>query len=339
MAPTTVAPTTAVAPTPPTPPPAPVPGQPNPACLVTIAPGDSLDAIAAAARTRLADPTITVATIQVENGIADPDLIEAGNVLDVCANTIDDATGQPRPVFVPPPPPPPPTVPQGGTNFGSGIGAQQQKLNDLLTPLGFPALTVDGQSGRQTRQALCAARLGLGLGVSREDMAPGSPDEQQLMAAGSLRIPDAARPDRGRWALIDLQCQVFFAGDGEGGITFLFPASSGEGEFPTRRQEASRAFRYDPARANGGWHDSTDYPVTTDNPLNGNMYKPIYFDGGQAIHGANSVPTSPASKGCVRLRVGHQELLVNWLGLADVDRELWDSRNRIDLTVTIVGEY
>ena len=160
-----------------------------------------------------------------------------------------------------------------------------------------------------------------------------------LQAAGGLRIPDRADTGWNRWALVDLHCQVLFAGEARNGITFVFPTSSGEAEFPTRLQSASRAFRYDPALANGGWHDSRDYPVTVDNPLNGNMYKPVYFDGGQAIHGANSVPTSPASKGCLRLRVGHQEMFVNWLGLGDVERELWDAKDRIGLTVTVIGQY
>ena len=74
---------------------------------------------------------------------------------------------------------------------------------------------------------------------------------------------------------------------------FVFRTSTGEAGFETRNQNASRVFRYDPAAANGGWHNSFDYPVTVDNPLNGNMYKPLYFDRGQAIHGANNVPTSP----------------------------------------------
>ena len=47
---------------------------------------------------------------------------------------------------------------------------------------------------------------------------------------------------------------------------------------------AGHLFRYDPATDNGGWHDSASYPVEVDNPLNGNMYKPLYFnDDGQAI--------------------------------------------------------
>ena len=97
-------------------------------------------------------------------------------------------------------------------------------------------------------------------------------------------------------------------------------------------------FRYDPALENNGWHDSIDFPVAGDNPLNGNMYKPLYFDGGQAIHGANSVPTNPASHGCARLRVANQDKLVAWLGLQDAPGAVW-SPNRIGLTVRVKGRY
>ena len=130
-----------------------------------------------------------------------------------------------------------------------------------------------------------------------------------------------------------------FVGEGSNRIVFLFPTSTGLDEFPTRNQQASRAFRYDPAVANGGWHDSLDYPAGTDNPLNGNMYKPIYFDRGQAIHGANNVPPEPRSHGCARLRVGDQDALVLYLGLADVQRETWNGADRIELTVTVQGNY
>jgi lipoprotein-anchoring transpeptidase ErfK/SrfK len=129
-----------------------------------------------------------------------------------------------------------------------------------------------------------------------------------------------------------------FVGEGVERLTFVFPTSTGEPGFETRHQKLSRVFRYNPALGNGGWHDSSAYPAAADNPLNGNMYKPLYFDGGQAIHGANNVPTSPQSKGCARLRVEHQELLVNWLGLGDVGGITTD-RDRINLTVTVQGAY
>ena len=317
-------------------PPSPVPGQPNPACIAVVAPGESLDVIVAHRN----DPAVTVEALALENGIADVNVISAGASLDVCpGNGIDDLTGSPRVPPTTPPPTAPPPAPAPVQGLASGVEAQQQKLNELFGPYGMRRLDVDGVSGRMTRQLLCAARLSLGLPVSREDMAPGSPEEQWLMASTGLLIPPGAPVQAGRWALVDEHCQVMFTGEGNARLVFVFPTSTGTDEFPTRDQNASRSFRYDPAPENGGWHDSADYPASVDNPLNGNMYKPIYFDGGLAIHGANTVPTAPASHGCARLRIADQDALIAWLGLQDVTRQLWDNRSQIGLTVTITGQY
>jgi hypothetical protein len=56
-----------------------------------------------------------------------------------------------------------------------------------------------------------------------------------------------------------------------------------------------------------GWHLS---------PL-GWMYRPHYFYGGYAIHGSTSVPTYPASHGCVRLTVAAMDRLAPklWIGM------------------------
>ena len=122
------------------------------------------------------------------------------------------------------------------------------------------------------------------------------------------------------------------------GFVVVFPTSTGEPEHETRQQNRSQAFRYDPALHNDGWHNSTDFPGAEDNPLNGNMYRPLYFDRGQAIHGANNVPTSPRSKGCARLRVEHQDLLIAWLGLDGIGGATYDA-SRMDVTVNVQGAY
>jgi lipoprotein-anchoring transpeptidase ErfK/SrfK len=198
-------------------------------------------------------------------------------------------------------------------------------------------LPIDGVSGSVTRQRLCAARMALGLTPSTADMAAGSEEEQVLMAATKLNIPLNAPIDAERWALVDQTCQVMFVGARNEQLQFIFPTSTGQPGFETRLQDASKVYRYDPAFENDGWHDSTEFPVPEDNPINGNMYKPLYFDGGLAIHGANNVPTSPQSKGCARLRVGDQDLLVGWLGVGDVTRPIGGSQ--FNLTVRIVGQY
>ncbi|MGB0112459.1 MAG: L,D-transpeptidase family protein [Ilumatobacteraceae bacterium] len=294
----------------------------DPLCVVEVEPGDSLGAIVS----DRADELVTVASVQAENGL-DGELIVPDQLLDVCIdNGLNDVTGEQRlernAAIV------------AAENFAT-VGTQQAALNALLTPFGYPEMPVDGVSGPVTRRALCASRLAMGLPVDRSDMEADSPAEGFLLALTELPIPPNTATD-GRWILIDLTCQVMFVGEGQN-LVFVFPTSTGEFEHETRLQERSRAFRYDPALDNGGWHNSTSYPVTADNPLNGNMYKPLYFDNGQAIHGANSVPTSPQSKGCARLRPANQDALVAWLGLGDVSGPVGTSR--IDATVTVRGDY
>jgi lipoprotein-anchoring transpeptidase ErfK/SrfK len=179
--------------------------------------------------------------------------------------------------------------------------------------------------------------MGLGLLPSTADMEAGSEEEQLLMAATTLNVPLNAPVDAERWVHVDQTCQVMFVGAGADQLQFIFPTSTGQPGFETRLQDASKVYRYDPAFDNDGWHDSTEFPVPEDNPINGNMYKPLYFDGGLAIHGANNVPTSPQSKGCARLRVGDQDQLLDWLGIGEVTQPIGGSQ--FGLTVRIVGQF
>ena len=68
------------------------------------------------------------------------------------------------------------------------------------------------------------------------------------------------------------------------------------------------------------------------------MYKPIYFNDGEAIHGAGYVPPTPRSKGCARTFPLHQDELISWLGLADVTEAIWQTAT-IGLRVTVQGKY
>jgi hypothetical protein len=295
-----------------------------PECVVEVQPGDSLGLIT----DRYDDETITVATVRAENGI-EGETIYPGQVLDICVdNGLDDITGSERERNA--------AIVESETTVA--IEVQQTKLNELFAGLGIRDLLVDGISGSVTRQRLCAARVSLGLPVTLTDMEPGSEEEAALMAAESLPLPYTSALNSDRWILIDRTCQIMFVGESASELTFVFPTSTGEIGYQTRDQDRSRIFRFDPALDNDGWHDSTDFPVDIDNPLNGNMYKPLYFDGGQAIHGANNVPTTPQSKGCARLRPGDQDLLIDWLGLADADGPT-NSSERINVTVNVQGAY
>jgi hypothetical protein len=291
----------------------------DPACVVMVQEGDTLQAIAE----RFDNEGLAGPAIQAENLLPD-DVIGVGQLLDVCVdNGLNDVTGE--------------TTGRNAFLLSLDVQRQQTKLNELFAGLGIRELLVDGVSGPVTRQRLCAFRLATGLPVGTEDMVPGSAEDQALMAAAAIPVPFTTAALSERWILIDQTCQIMFVGMGAETLSFVFPTSTGQAEFPTRRQDRSPVFKFNPALGNGGWHNSFTYPAAEDNPLNGNMYKPLYFDNGQAIHGANNVPTSPASHGCARLRVEHQDALIAWLGLADSGPTT--NRGRINVTVNVQGSY
>jgi L,D-transpeptidase catalytic domain len=198
-------------------------------------------------------------------------------------------------------------------------------------------LDIDGDSGRLTRQLICVARMGLGLDVHTRHLVPGSEEEATIFAATELGIPEGAPIDADKWILVDQTCQVIFTGEGNDRVVDVFPTSTGEAGHETFTVKA-RAFRFDPAVDNDGWHDSSSFPVSVDNALNGNMYKPIYFNDGQAIHGAEFIPPFPRSKGCARTFPKHQDMIIEWLGLQDMTEATWKTAD-IDVTVMVRGRY
>ncbi len=325
VADSTTPPTEVVETTAPPPPPTTEPGLDvyDPLCVVQVAPGESLSLIA----DRFDDDTVRVDTIQAENDLVD-DTLQPDQLLDVCVdNGLDDRTGEARE----------PNQALVAEATMANVEIQQAKLNELFAGYGIADLPIDGVSGSVTRQRLCAARLGLGLPPSTLDMVAGSEEEQVLMAAAQLNIPFSAPVEEERWALVDQTCQIMFVGAGNQQLQFIFPTSTGAPGFETRLQDRSKVYRYDPAFENEGWHDSTEFPAPEDNPINGNMYKPLYFDGGLAIHGANNVPTNPQSKGCARLRLENHNMLLDWLGIGTVTTPIGGSS--FNLTVRIEGAY
>ncbi|MAT05999.1 MAG: hypothetical protein CL424_13255 [Acidimicrobiaceae bacterium] len=297
---------------------APTTTEPPPVCVVTVQPGDSLGAIVA----DLAD--VTMDELLAENRMSETDIIHPGEQYDVCpGNDIDDVDGTSR--LAPP---------------AAHVEVQQAELNELFRDFALLDLAIDGDSGPLTRQAVCAARMVLGLPESTDHLPQGSDEEATVFAAtpADFTIPDGAATWSSKWILINETCQVIVTGEGDDRIVDIYPTSTGEPDYPTHNAQALNAYRYDPALDNDGWHDSTNFPSEVDNPLNGNMYKPIYFNGGQAIHGAGYIPPNPRSKGCARTFPFHQDAIINWLGIDDITEPVWNT-GAIGATVSVVGEY
>ena len=292
-----------------------------PPCTAQVQPDDTFESIAARRRSG------SGVELWAENGFVDRP--SDAELVDICAgNGIDDLTGETRLD---------PTDAELAGAVTENVRRQQTKLNELFVASGMSDLDVDGASGPLTGQRLCAARLALGLPTTIADMAAGSNEQNTLFGADRLRTPDTAPVDRDRWVLIDRTCQIMFVGS-HAETLYIFPTSTGSEGFETRDQSGADVFRYNPAIENGGWHNSSEFPVGVDNPLNGNLWKPLYFDLGQAIHGANNVPPTPQSKGCARLRLDDQALLLDWLGLNDVLAETW-RKPEIDLAVSVQGAF
>ena len=94
---------------------------------------------------------------------------------------------------------------------------------------------------------------------------------------------------------IDLDRQVLFVVGDRGEVSKVLSVSTGNGEEFTNEGWTRRAItptgRFKVHNKIKGWRKS---------PL-GNIYYPVYFLSGIAIHGYSSVPVKAASHGCVRI--------------------------------------
>lgn len=122
----------------------------------------------------------------------------------------------------------------------------------------------------------------------------GEPDPATLSRLDTAQRPPAAYSTPPDHLAVDVARQVVFVVRG-GQVAQILPTSTGNGKVFRSQGRRSRAVtpngQFAITYKRNGWRRS---------PL-GMLYRPAYFNGGIAFHGARSVPTSPASHGCVRL--------------------------------------
>ena len=194
-----------------------------------------------------------------------------------------------------------------------GIGGQQIRAQESRpTPdsqeLALPPLTV--LEMKEAKERLAA------LGYWIEPLAkPGDESFRQAiiafqkverrartgrLTAIELQVLRQARPpeplETGPFHIeIDLDRQTVMVVDPEGIVIRTVSTSTGSGERFTEGGRTRRAItptgRFQIRYKIPGWRQS---------PL-GRLYYPLYFYDGAAIHGSPSIPTRPASHGCVRL--------------------------------------
>jgi len=166
--------------------------------------------------------------------------------------------------------------------------ADHRAAEQRLANLGYWTGKVDGRWDAVSRNALIAFQKVEGLKRTG-----------QLTRATFEILLNANRPsplEKGEAHIeVDLVRQVLFVIDGDGTANKILPVSTGNGKpFKSEgwtRDAITHPGRYQVRQKIAGWKKS---------PL-GRMYYPVYFMYGTAIHGYSSVPTRPASHGCVRI--------------------------------------
>lgn len=197
-----------------------------------------------------------------------------------------------------PPDTTPVTTPVGQGALGPGDrGPTVLALQEALTRTGLYRGPLDGDFGPQTASGVIAFHKA----VDRDRTTRWSEDDWDLLAGWAPSSPGyGSSPTR---LEVDLERQLlFYVSDGS--VAAVMPVSSGSGEpyttstgvLVTARTPIGdfRVFRHV-----DGW----------DRSYLGELYEPWYFVGGYAVHGSRSVPTRPASHGCVRVGIADAEWL------------------------------
>jgi peptidoglycan hydrolase-like protein with peptidoglycan-binding domain len=191
--------------------------------------------------------------------------------------------------------PPPPAAADGKLEHGEegdAIAALQARLGELGYWHGEP----DGRYGQLTRQAVMAFQKAEGLG--RDGTA--GPETQARLATA---VRPAPREPAGNHVEIDLARQILIVVEG-GQTKWVLNTSTGNGEAYASPGGGTAVATTPPGR----FTVVREIDGLRQAPL-GTLYRPKYFHGGIAIHGAGEIPATPASHGCARVTNAAMDLL------------------------------
>jgi lipoprotein-anchoring transpeptidase ErfK/SrfK len=175
---------------------------------------------------------------------------------------------------------------------GAEIGGLQVRLSDLGYWLGTP----DDSYGQLTRQAVMAFQKAQGLG--RDGVA--GPATLAALETATRLVP---REPSGSHIEIDLDRQLLLVVlDGQ--VRWVLNTSTGNGE-AYAAPGGGTAVATTPR---GSFAVEREIDGLREAPL-GTLYRPKYFHGGIAIHGAGQIPAQPASHGCARVTNAAMDLL------------------------------
>jgi peptidoglycan hydrolase-like protein with peptidoglycan-binding domain len=196
---------------------------------------------------------------------------------------------------------PKPKKPAEPAKLRSGAeGRAVEALQRRLAELGYQVHEVDGQFGSETHHAVVAFQK-----VNRLDR-DGVVGPVTRKALERPRVPRPRSRKAGFHVEADLTLQVVYLVKG-GEIQEVLDASSGSGQNYTVHGDVRVAVtplgNFQIQRKIDAWRKSDL----------GLLYRPAYFTGGYALHGAPSVPAFPASHGCIRITTAAMDRLFDRL--------------------------
>ncbi|MGH9276964.1 MAG: L,D-transpeptidase family protein [Acidimicrobiales bacterium] len=180
---------------------------------------------------------------------------------------------------------PPETTTVAPRQADGSVQAAQERLADL----GYDVGPVDGLGGWQTYYALMAFQKVEGLSRTGEL----NRETANALDGASRPVPMVPGGAASR-VEIDLDRQVLFLWRG-GALARILPVSTGNGEYYCVDGDCDTAIT-----PTGSFRIGRKYQGLEVSRL-GELWSPSYFYGGIAIHGSPSIPTYPASHGCVRV--------------------------------------
>lgn len=181
-------------------------------------------------------------------------------------------------------------------------------LQKRLTQLGFWLSGSDGSYGDTTEQAVLAFQKAKGL--ERDGVAG-----PQTMKAVETGVTIQPRSTSGHVLEVDKTRQLLLIVN-DGKVADILNTSTGSGQ---AYQQGGQT--YTALTPSGQFTIFRQVDGDDPGPL-GDLWRPKYFNGGIAIHGAPVVPGYPASHGCARL----SDAAIDWIwssNLAPIGTHVW----------------
>ena len=189
-------------------------------------------------------------------------------------------------------------VANGNTESTVQSKSQIAEAEQILADLGYLTQNADGRLDFMSRHAVMAFQKVHGLkrtGVLTRSLL----EKMRTATIPEAKFGGAAHIE------VDLTRQVLFMVGDDGKVDLIVPISSGNGEKywdkTTNKFEVASTPR-------GEFKIQRKINGARKAPL-GSIYYPSYFLKGWAIHGSPSIPSKPASHGCVRVPRGADKIL------------------------------